>query len=180
MPKHASSRRPKKQSAAQEAQTSSLHHPDKENRVPAPYSNVKRKVICMSLKETTLQGTISDLKNQLKVQQKERDIAVRKLEIAAKRATELVIKREWRLLVAHQKLMGAQAIAADVLQKNHTLAKRVHHVSEVLQRAIARTKARPLTSSLTHQAVYTMHARQMARKIATAVLVAKWGRSCRK
>jgi hypothetical protein len=160
-----------------------LRHPDKENLVPAPkafrptrkpkdyknaYSNVKRKVTRMSLKETTLQGTIADLKNQLKVQQKERDIAVRKLEIAAKKATELVIERERRLLVAHQKLMGAQVIVGDVLQKNRALAKRVHRASGVLQRAIARTKARPLTSRLTRQAIYTVHAHQMAREMVAA------------
>jgi hypothetical protein len=129
---------------------------------------VQRKVGRLSVKERTLQGTILDLKTQLKVQQQERDIAVWKLEIVAKRSADLMVERKHRLIVAQEKLVGVQGIAAEVLQKNRALAKRVNCTSGVLQRAIARTKARPMTTKLTRQGMYTVHARQMARNIIAA------------
>ncbi|KAJ7029251.1 hypothetical protein C8F04DRAFT_1187862 [Mycena alexandri] len=184
MGKKASIRRPKKRSVAQKAQSSALGKGNKENLMPPPpkksptarkpkdykaaYSSAQRKVGRMTAKEATLQGKISDLKTQLKVQQIERDKDVHKLEIAAKKATDLLAERERRLLVVHEKLVGSQKITLDVQQQNRALAKRVHRASGVLQRAIARTKARPHTSRLTRQAIYSVHARQMAREMVAA------------
>jgi septal ring factor EnvC (AmiA/AmiB activator) len=128
----------------------------------------KRKIHHMHKKESKLQSTVLDLNDQLKAERKEREIAVRKLEIAAQRATDLAAGRERQLLVVHERLFGAQRITSDVRKENRALAKRVHRASGVLQRAIARTKAKPFVSRLTRKGMYTVHARQMARVMVSA------------
>ncbi|KAF8206992.1 hypothetical protein K438DRAFT_1962636 [Mycena galopus ATCC 62051] len=167
---------PKKCSSAQQAHMRSLAalQSNKENN-PQPesvleerprktrdykneYSNSQRKVRHIHRKDIKLQSKISELGMQLKREKKEREMAARKFEIAAKRAADLAAECEQQLLVAQERLFGLQTIAADIRKENRALAKRVHRASGVLQRAIARTKARPFVSKLMKKGMYTVHA----------------------
>ncbi|KAJ6510308.1 hypothetical protein C8R47DRAFT_1191473 [Mycena vitilis] len=176
-------RRPKKRSAAQRAQSSTMRNGNKENEQPVPvatpaqqkprdyktaFENSQRKVRRMDVKEAKHKSVVLDLKKQLKAEQKAREAAVRSLENAAKRAAQIAAEREHRILVVHEKLLGAQRLTSDVQRENRALGKRVQRASGVLQRAIARTKAKPFTTQLMRRGMYTIHARQMAREIAGA------------
>ncbi|KAJ6483549.1 hypothetical protein C8R47DRAFT_1048987 [Mycena vitilis] len=176
-------RRPKKRSAAQRAQSSTMRNGNKENEQPVPvatpaqqkprdyktaFENSQRRVRRMDVKEAKHKSVVLDLKKQLKAEQKAREAAVRSLENAAKRAAQIAAEREHRILVVHEKLLGAQRLTSDVQRENRALGKRVQRASGVLQRAIARTKAKPFTTQLMRRGMYTIHARQMAREIAGA------------
>jgi hypothetical protein len=176
-------RRKKKPSEARKAHSETLRNGvNKENEDPAPvvkaqkavhepknyknaFTNSQRKFNHMSVKAIALKSQVSELQGQLKAKKKHRDIEVCRLENETRKAKDLAAQSEKRLVIAHAKLSRAKRVTSNLQQASRALGKRVHRAAGVLQCAIARTRAKPLTPKLTHQGMYTVHARQMARVI---------------